>query len=606
VVEAQAGVIVRADVIDVAMKLENVSAVPSQVEAGKTVSFGCAVANLSGTYYLTIGNTSRFEVYRGTTLVETLRMLESPLDVPPGGSASLAKFWSTGTNPAGDYRVRAVIEAESAGYPLTAWAENTFTILAAADFYLYLDPSSGQAAPGGSLSSTVHVEAVGTFTGTVTLSLSGVPGGVTSSLSQASGVPPFSSLLSLSISATATPGTYPITVRGTGDTRIRENVYTLTVLPPENLPPENVPPENRPPPKATRMMLFLHPLLVEVVPGVPYSLRFGLYNPDNVGIENVLLSQEGIENATLLPSRLALPALAKGLFTLNFTLPPETPEGMRTVTVSAFAPYENLLVSCAFYLRVKPDRRPWVNRAVEVNRLENKTGVTLTLQNGDTPLFQVVIDEYIPPALTDNLAEIEFEAPPPSRVYPENRVVEWVLRSVRSGERRTLRYWVPRLPSPELDLPNWFLAGLTLPAAEPFGLTARAENFLPGESARVWVTVLNYTDDNLTVSVTLRLPDGFYFMGEGTKEVKLGPRENAEISFLCLAHKTVRPGTYRGRAAGTGAERTIETEFDLVVLAPPPFPWHLLLFPLLAGVAGALLFILLRRERKRGRRRIRI
>jgi hypothetical protein len=401
-------------------------------------------------------------------------------------------------------------------------------------------------------------------------------------------------------------------VRGTTATKIRENTFTLTILAPENVPPpENVPRENllfpveNVPRKATQMLLFLHPLLLEAVPGVPYSLRFGLHNPDNIGIENVFLSQEGIDNATLVPARLSLPALSKALFTLNFTLPPETPEGIRTVTVSAFAPYENLLVSRSFYLRVKPDRRPWVNRAVEVDRLENKTIVTLTLQNGDTPLSQVLIRELIPPALVEDLSEVQFEVAP-SRVYPENRIVEWTMRRVRAGEKKTLTYWVPRLPPPEFDVTNWFLAGFILPQVEPFGLRAWAENFVPGESARIWVTVFNYTEDSISVSVTLKLPEGFYMMGEGSRTVGLGPRENVTVNFLCMAHKTVRPGTYKGKAVGTGEERTIEAEFDMLVLSPPPFPWHLLILPLLGAVVATLLIMLLRRERKRGRRRIRI
>lgn len=589
------------------MKLENVRAIPSQVEAGKTLSFYCDVANLSTSYFLDIRETSRFEIYAGMTLIENL-LLGFPLqNIAPGGTVSITKSWSTVGKSPGNYRFVAVIEGESAGYSLTVRAENTFTILPpAGDFYLYLDPSSAQVTVGGTVSSTVYVRTIGTFTETVNLTLSDVPAGVSGTLSPTSGTPPFSSTLSLSVSSTASPGTYYIVVRGTTATKIRENTFTLTILVPENVPPENVPaPVENVPRKATRMLLFLHSLLFEAVPGVPYSLRFGLYNPDNIGIENVFLSQEGIDNATLVPSKLSLPALSKALFTLNFTLPLETPEGMRTVTVSAFAPYENLLVSRPFYLRVKPDRRPWVNRAVEVDKLENKTIVTLTLQNGDTPLSQVLIREFIPPALVENLSEVQFEVAP-SRVYPENRIVEWTMRRVRAGERRALTYWVPRLPPPEFDVTNWFLAGFILPQVEPFGLRAWAENFVPGESARIWVTVFNYTEDSISVSVTLKLPEGFYVMGEGSRTVGLGPRENATINFLCMAHKTVRPGTYKGKAVGTGEERTIEAEFDMLVLSPPPFPWHLLILPLLGAVVAALLIMLLRRERKRGRRRIRI
>jgi len=323
VVEAQQEVaaIVWASVSDVGMKLENVRAVPSEVEAGKTLSFYCDVTNLSTSYFLNIRETSRFEIYAGVTLIENL-LLGTPLqNIAPGGTVSITKSWSTVGKAPGNYRFVAVIEGESAGYSLTVRAENTFTILAAADFYLSLNPPSAQVTVGGTVSSTVYVRAIGTFTETVSLTLSDVPAGVSGTLSPTSGTPPFSSTLSLSVSSTASPGTYYIVVRGTTATKIRENTFTLTILAPENVPPpENVPRENllfpveNVPRKATQMLLFLHPLLLEAVPGVPYSLRFGLHNPDNIGIENVFLSQEGIDNATLVPARLSLPALSKAPF----------------------------------------------------------------------------------------------------------------------------------------------------------------------------------------------------------------------------------------------------------------------------------------------------
>ncbi|MEM2674648.1 MAG: hypothetical protein QXW77_03320 [Candidatus Hadarchaeales archaeon] len=238
---------------------------------------------------------------------------------------------------------------------------------------------------------------------------------------------------------------------------------------------------------------------------------------------------------------------------------------------------------------------------MEVNRLENETHVCLTLQNGDQSLIRAIIRERIPRSLTDNLAEVRFEPPPPTVVDLENQVVEWTLRGVLARESKRLEYTVPRLPSPEFDPLNWFLVSTQFRISGFFRLQAWAENFMPGGTGWIFVNVWNFLEENLTVEVSLQLPSGFFIMGQPSATLELGAGENRTAEFLCSVHEDVRPGIHKGRARGRAENQEVAEEFNLQVLAPPPFPFYWILLLLLAGAVGILL-LLMGRRRKRGYR----
>lgn len=91
-----------------------------------------------------------------------------------------------------------------------------------------MSPSAGSAAPGGSVSATVNTATVSGAAQTVGLSVSGAPVGVTATLSPTSVQSGSSSALSVQVGASTTPGTYTLTVTGSG-TVSHTTTYTLTV-----------------------------------------------------------------------------------------------------------------------------------------------------------------------------------------------------------------------------------------------------------------------------------------------------------------------------------------------------------------------------------------
>jgi hypothetical protein len=98
------------------------------------------------------------------------------------------------------------------------------------DFSLSASPSSLSVTQGSSGSSTITITPSGGFTGSVTLSASGLPAGVTAGF----GTNPAtsSSVLTLTASSTATTGTATVTITGTSGSLTHTTTVSLTVTAP--------------------------------------------------------------------------------------------------------------------------------------------------------------------------------------------------------------------------------------------------------------------------------------------------------------------------------------------------------------------------------------
>ncbi|MFC4071693.1 M28 family peptidase [Actinoplanes subglobosus] len=96
------------------------------------------------------------------------------------------------------------------------------------DFSVALSPASGSVNPGSSATTTVSTATTSGSAQTVALSSSGAPSGVSVSFSPASVTSGGSSTMTVTTTAAAAPGSYPITVTGTGSVT-RTASYTLTI-----------------------------------------------------------------------------------------------------------------------------------------------------------------------------------------------------------------------------------------------------------------------------------------------------------------------------------------------------------------------------------------
>jgi endo-1,4-beta-xylanase len=98
------------------------------------------------------------------------------------------------------------------------------------DFTISSSPASLAVSQGSTASTVIAVSPIGGFTGSVTLSASGLPAGVTASFNPATATK--SSTLSLSASATAATGMAMVTIDGVSGTLSHAATVALTVNPP--------------------------------------------------------------------------------------------------------------------------------------------------------------------------------------------------------------------------------------------------------------------------------------------------------------------------------------------------------------------------------------
>ena len=110
-------------------------------------------------------------------------------------------------------------------------ATRTITVTAP-DFSMSAAPASQTVQPGGSATYTLTVTPSGGFSGAVTFAASGVPSGASASFNPASVNTSGTTTLTVATTAATPPGTYQITVTGTGGTLARTANVTLTVTAP--------------------------------------------------------------------------------------------------------------------------------------------------------------------------------------------------------------------------------------------------------------------------------------------------------------------------------------------------------------------------------------
>ncbi|MER6450072.1 M28 family peptidase [Streptomyces venezuelae] len=121
-----------------------------------------------------------------------------------------------------------VLNRSADGVAYAVWKQAVGGETPAQDFSVSVSPSAGSTAPGGSVSATVNTATVSGAAQTVALSVSGAPAGVTATLSPASVQSGSSSALSVQVGASTAPGSYTLTITGSG-TVSHTTTYTLTV-----------------------------------------------------------------------------------------------------------------------------------------------------------------------------------------------------------------------------------------------------------------------------------------------------------------------------------------------------------------------------------------
>jgi len=243
---------------------------------------------------------------------------------------------------------------------LTSSARLTLTITGSASFTLTANPSSVTLKPGGSGASTITLAPQSGFSGSVTVSVSGVPSGVTA----AWGTPSGSSIpLNFSAASNAPAGTATVTVTGTSGSLSAKVTIGLTVTA-----------------AASGFTLTATPTAVSISPGAS-------------GGSAITVNAQGGFNGTVgfsvsgLPSGVTAsisPASTTGHTTVTFTAAANAPTSTTTVTITGTS--GSLTAKTTVTLTVAP--APSFTLSASPNSLTIARGskgsstITLSEQNG--------------------------------------------------------------------------------------------------------------------------------------------------------------------------------------------------------------------------------
>jgi Domain of unknown function (DUF1929)/Legume lectin domain/PKD domain/Glyoxal oxidase N-terminus len=184
---------------------------------------------LGGGVNLHSGNIFNVQMsYNGTNLIVTLTdatvpadtfTTSFPINIPAtvGGNTALVGF-TAGTGGA------------TAMQEILTWNYNS-TTSATPDFSIGVTPASQSVAQGASTPYTATVSAIGGFTGTVSLGMSGLPIGAAVVFNPTTITNSGSSTMTISTATTTSTGSYPLTVTATSGTLTHTATATLVVNP---------------------------------------------------------------------------------------------------------------------------------------------------------------------------------------------------------------------------------------------------------------------------------------------------------------------------------------------------------------------------------------
>lgn len=148
----------------------------------------------------------------------------SPTSVSGSGSSTLSVTTAT-TTPAGTY----TLTVTGTNGALTHTGTVTLIVQGPSDFSISATPSSQTVTQGNNATYTTSISAVNGFTGTASLSVSGLPTGASASFSPASISGSGSATLTVSTASTTPAGTYTLTITGTSGTLTHSATVTLVV-----------------------------------------------------------------------------------------------------------------------------------------------------------------------------------------------------------------------------------------------------------------------------------------------------------------------------------------------------------------------------------------
>ena len=181
----------------------------------------------STTYTVTIGALSGFTgtvTLSATGLPAGANASFSPATVTTSGTSTMT-VTTSGTTPL----ATSTLTITGTSGSLTHSATSNLVVSAAPDFSIAASPASQTVNPGNSTTYTVTIGALNGFTGTVTLSATGLPAGANASFSPATVTTSGTSTMTVTTSTSTLAGTSTLTITGTSGALAHSTTVSLVV-----------------------------------------------------------------------------------------------------------------------------------------------------------------------------------------------------------------------------------------------------------------------------------------------------------------------------------------------------------------------------------------
>src|SRR5439155_19521601 len=142
-----------------------------------------------------------------------------------GSGSSTLTITTLSSTPAGSYPITITATSGTLAHATTV----TLVVTGPSEFTLVVSPTARTISRGSSTTYSVNIGAVGSFSGTVSLTVSGLPKKTTSNFTLASITSASTSTLKVSANRTAATGTYALTINGTSGATANSTTVTLTI-----------------------------------------------------------------------------------------------------------------------------------------------------------------------------------------------------------------------------------------------------------------------------------------------------------------------------------------------------------------------------------------
>jgi subtilisin family serine protease len=313
----------------------------------------------------------------------------SPGSVTAPGSSQLT-VTAASTTPVGDYTLTI------SGADGTTTHRTTVTLsVVAPDFTISASPASATVPRGQSTSYSVYLGSVGSFSGTATLSVTGLPTYATGTFSLSSLAVSGSSALTVKTATTTPAGTYTLTIKATSGTIVHTTMVTLTVVIPDFAVSAS-------PSSAT----------VHYTETATYPVAVGALNGFTGSIALTVTGYPTGSTVSYSPSSVAAP----GNSTLTVKTSTTTPNGTYTLTITGTSSSRVVRTTKVTLTVIAPD-------------FAVSTSPSATIQQGQSGVYPVAVD-----ALNGFTGNISLTV----TGYPSGATVSYLPSSVAAPGNSTL------------------------------------------------------------------------------------------------------------------------------------------------------------------------